>query len=80
MLRVENNLGGIYRNTGQKQPPCPRVEHSLYIVKWDRRVSTFYKLPPASGNLSLENCSQRKIGKTLPKAIAFFVFLGLLKQ
>lgn len=34
MLWFENNFGRIYCNTGQKQPPCPCIKHSLYIVKW----------------------------------------------
>jgi len=76
MLWLENNFGRIYCNTGQKQPPCPCIKHSLYIVKW-HQTSKYVIIPPASENF-FGNCSQRKMEKTCPRH--YVRILGLLKQ
>lgn len=36
MLWLENNFRRIHCDTGEKQPSCSCIEHSLHIVKWNQ--------------------------------------------
>lgn len=65
MLWLKNNFGRIYCNTGEEQPPCPRIEHTLYIMKWNQ--TNKYNFFPASGNL--RKPLSTKDGKGTPKEL-----------